>query len=504
MKRALSIFIFLMLAWSMQAQAQVIEDALRLSHTGTVVGTRSAGMGNAFIGLANDATALYWNPAGLAQLRMREFSVGLANMGYSNDASLFSVTENGDNSQMVLTNLNFAVPFPVVRGSFVVAAGYNRILDYNGAMMLDVYNPESSIQASLFNEDYDLDFAWNLGLEDVIVDSLLNENLPGWLAIPVANRVQQTIDQYEEGGLNQWSIGGSMEVAQGAMVGVSLNVLSGSYRYERTFIETDVNNVWQGAILGINPDPNSTNDILRTDFDRLDLYEEINQDLSGWNMRFGFLYNFRDKARFGVSIQTASSITVNEDYYKSGDSYFADGSGEGYDLTFSNHNYEIITPAVYSFGASVNPVESATIAADIELVDYSNIEFNASNDLDAFALSEFNRSIRQEFRSTNNFRVGGEFRVPNTGLALRAGFGYRFSPYEADEGKSEYNVTTLSAGVGYTFEHNISLQAAYVHSSLETFSYPYIDPDTDVPESAFTVNQEIAVSQLMFGLVYRF
>lgn len=503
MKRAVSLLFFILIAWSTQSQAQVIEDALRLSRPGTIVGTRSAGMGNAFIGLANDATALYWNPAGLGQLRMREFSLGLANVGMSNDASMFNVSTNGDNSGMVLTNLNFAVPFPVVRGSFVLGAGYNRLLDYNGAMMVDVYNPESSIQASLFNDDIDLDFAWNLGLEDVLVDSLLDEGLPGWLAIPVANRVQQTIDVEEEGGLNQWSVGGSAEIARGLMVGAALNVLSGSYRYERLFVERDINGVWQGSILGINPYSDDS-DLLRTDFEELELLEEIEQDLSGWNMRFGLLYNYRDKARFGVSIQTASRITVNEDYYKSGNSYFGDGSGEGYDLTFENHNYEIITPAIYSVGASVTPVEFATISADLELVDFSEMEFDASNDLDALTLSDFNRDIRNTFRATNNFRLGAEFLVPNTGLAVRGGFGYRYSPYEVDEGKSEYNVTSLTAGLGYRFDNNFSVQAAYVHSSYETFAYNYVDPDLDVPESGFRVDQEISLSQLMFGVVYRF
>jgi len=503
MKRALSFILFLIMVWATQAEAQVIEDALRLSRPGTIVGTRSAGMGNAFIGLADDATALYWNPAGLGQLRMSEFSLGLSNMGMSNDASMFGVTTAGDNSGTVLTNLNFAVPFPVVRGSFVLAAGYNRLLDYNGAMQVDVYNPESSIQASLFNEDAELDFAWNLGLEDIVVDSLLDEGLPGWLAIPVANRVQQTIDVTEEGGLNQWSVGGSTEIARGFMVGAALNVLSGSYRYERTFIERDINGVWQGSILGINPNSDNS-DLLRTDFDELELLEEIEQDLSGWNMRFGLLYNYRDKARFGVAIQTASRITVNEDYYKSGNSYFGDGSGEGYELIFQNHNYEIITPAVYSVGASVTPAEFATLSADIELVDYSNMEFDGSNDLDALTLSDFNRDIRSTFRATNNFRVGAEFRVPKTGLSIRGGFGYRYSPYEVDEGKSEYNVTSISAGLGYRFENNFSVQAAYVHSSYDTFAYNYIDPDLDVAESGFRVDQEIALSQLMFGVVYHF
>ena len=500
MKRALLIFILLTATWSARTEAQVIEDALRLSWPGNVISTRSAGMGNAFIGLANDASALYWNPAGLGQLRSNEFSIGLSNNGMSNDAMMFGVNTIGDNHQTVLTNLNFAVPFPVVRGSFVLAAGYNRLLDYNGVMDTRVYNQESSIQASLFDLDAELDFAWQLGLEDVLVDSLLDAGEPGWMAIPVANRVQQTISTTEEGGLNQWSFGGSMEVAPGLMVGAALNVLSGSYRYERLFSEEDVNNVWQEAILGI--DPYSDGSVWRTGFDRLDMLEEIEQDLSGWNSRFGLLYNFRDKARFGVTIQTASYISVNEDYYKAGDSYFDDGSGESYELIFENHNYEIITPAVYSFGASFSPADFATVSADFEMVDLSNIEFDASNDLSALDLNQFNIDIRRYFRATNNFRLGAEFHVPNTGLFLRGGFGYRYSPYDDDEGKSEYDVKTFTAGVGYEFEHNFSVQAAWVNSNYETFSYNYIDPSVNVDVNR--VDQDVSVTRLMLGVVYRF
>src|SRR5438067_1224172 len=35
-------------------------------------GARAAGMGDAFVAVADDVTAAYWNPAGLAQIRQTE------------------------------------------------------------------------------------------------------------------------------------------------------------------------------------------------------------------------------------------------------------------------------------------------------------------------------------------------------------------------------------------------------------------------------------------------
>lgn len=501
MKRAIFISIFILFA-AAGLQAQTIQDALRLSRPATLFSPRSAGMGNAFVGLANDASALYFNPAGLGQLRQKEFSIGLANTRYSNDATMFDVITNGKESSTSLTNFNLAIPFPVVRGSFVLSAGYNRLRDFTGAMNVDVYNPQSSIQASLYNDDPDLDFAWNLGLEDTLVLSYLDNGDPGWFAIPVANRVQQTINVTEEGSLNQWSFGGSMEVAPHIMVGAALNVLTGSYLYERTFIEADVNQVWQDAIVGI-PAVDNGPYVTRTDFQELQLAEEIKQDISGWNMKFGFLYNYRDKARFGVAIQTASYISINEDYYQSGDAYFADAS-VGYDLTLENHNYEISTTPIYSFGASYSPVDYATISADFEIVDFSDITFEDSNDWDPIVIQDYNRQIRNTFRGTNNFRIGAEVNIPESALFLRGGFGYRFSPYEVDKDVTDFDVKTFSAGVGYKFENNFSLQAAYSVSNYRAIVDNYFDPDAAAPLSAFQSDQDISITRIMFGLAYRF
>ena len=46
-------------------------------------GARSMGMGGAFVGLADDATAAYTNPAGLTQLVTPEVSIELRHTDYS-------------------------------------------------------------------------------------------------------------------------------------------------------------------------------------------------------------------------------------------------------------------------------------------------------------------------------------------------------------------------------------------------------------------------------------
>ena len=493
MKRVLFIFSFLLLP-AAASQAQIIEDALRLAPTPSLVGTRSAGMGNAFVGLADDVSALYWNPAGLAQLRLSEFSIGLSNIGAANDASLLGVSTSGDNSSTVLTHIQFALPFPVARGSFVLGAGYTRLADYTGALSVDTYNPQSSIQTSLYNgEKEELDFAWNLGLEDTLVLTYLDEGKPGWFAIPVTNRVQQTLDIFEDGSLNLWSFGGSMEVAPNAMVGLALNVVSGSYRNDRTFVEKDINSAHQGAIVGID-------DVTRTDFQSLELEELLEQSLSGWNMRIGFLYNYRDKARVGIAVQTAGNVNVNEDYEKFGRARFSDANLT-YTMTVPDNNYDISTPAIYSFGASVNPVNWLMIAADVDLTDNSKLEFEESSN---FSTSDLNRDIRKLFRATNNYRAGVEIRVPNTGLQVRGGFGYSVSPFKVDEGITDYDISTLSGGLGYAFDDNFVVNAAFSATSYDTFVQNYRDPDVNIPESAFTTDQSITISRLMLGVSYRF
>ena len=74
MKNLVLVFIFLVLAFT------ITTDTFAVSEAGTLFlmispGARASGMGEAFVALADDATAVFWNPAGLAFQKGRELSL---------------------------------------------------------------------------------------------------------------------------------------------------------------------------------------------------------------------------------------------------------------------------------------------------------------------------------------------------------------------------------------------------------------------------------------------
>ncbi len=124
-------------------------------------GARSAGMGYAFTGLADDATAITTNPAGIAQLGTFEFSfVTRADFGYGSfsfpdeynwpiNEATFSEASNFD-----LNFASFVFPFPLGNMSAAVGLAYRRYVNFNleqtvkidGQQQSDPYEVEGGIQ----------------------------------------------------------------------------------------------------------------------------------------------------------------------------------------------------------------------------------------------------------------------------------------------------------------------------------------------------------------------
>ena len=97
-------------------------------------GARAEGFGGAFIGVADDATAVVWNPAGLSQLQRPEASVVARVVGekwtstdLTGNTSRYDWTAN--QSHFLLNFGSLAIPFKLGQTNCVIAAAYQRQID---------------------------------------------------------------------------------------------------------------------------------------------------------------------------------------------------------------------------------------------------------------------------------------------------------------------------------------------------------------------------------------
>jgi long-subunit fatty acid transport protein len=118
------------------ASAQSVEFSSSLNPVGS--GARATGMGGAFIGVADDATAASWNPAGLIQLEKPEISMVYS--AFSRDQAYDSLAQPGITGYASGGGLNYAsVAYPFMLCSqgkevcrnMVFSLNYQRLYEVN-------------------------------------------------------------------------------------------------------------------------------------------------------------------------------------------------------------------------------------------------------------------------------------------------------------------------------------------------------------------------------------
>jgi long-subunit fatty acid transport protein len=124
----------------------------------TGAGARAEGFGGAFIGLADDATAVVWNPAGLAQLERAEASIVTRYISEGAEYKYsFDPTLNEEESQGHFS-LNFgsaALPFSMDGLKIVIAAAFQRQLDfyYSKSERYEITNGSTTYKVRNRDED---------------------------------------------------------------------------------------------------------------------------------------------------------------------------------------------------------------------------------------------------------------------------------------------------------------------------------------------------------------
>ncbi|MFZ5518599.1 MAG: OmpP1/FadL family transporter [Candidatus Zhuqueibacterota bacterium] len=133
---------FLLLMFTLNVSAQVNYSEADFNFIG--VGARAKAMGNSQIAFVNDEHAIFWNPAGLTQLKdMSRISLS-ALMNHrqftENDSSLVFPAENDQHA--TLNFFGFASPIPLKIGRAAVGFGFYKALDFYSTEA----NPENAFQ----------------------------------------------------------------------------------------------------------------------------------------------------------------------------------------------------------------------------------------------------------------------------------------------------------------------------------------------------------------------
>jgi len=338
------------------------------------VGVRAMGMGGAYLGVADDFTAVYWNPAGLAQMTQREVYVTFRRNSYDNKATQDGTTTQSDLNNTRFGSLGFVYPYPVYRGSLVFAAGFNPVKDFDSTLRIG----------------------------------------------GVANSLQTDNTFTNEGELTMTTLAGAVDVAPSVSLGLALNLINGENENFQEFIFDDVEDIafqrrWTAR--------ETFNEEYETAFEAK-LGMLLRTPRNDPQYRFGITlatgpthtiaYRFKGMpAANGYNLVEYDDGTVCRDVIIEDD-----GSCTPVQVETTRGSYRVSLPLELGAGGSVQATDDLLVAASIHFSEWSQSEYKGEDENDLRA----NASFENQYRDVTRVHLGVEYQVPQIALDLRAGF----------------------------------------------------------------------------------
>ena len=410
------------------------------------VGVRAMGMGGAFVGVADDFTAMYWNPAGLAQMQQREVQVSFLRNSRAND-SIF----NGTPGRSELTNtrfgsLGFVYPYPVYRGSLVLAAGLTRIKDFD----------------------------WNL-------------NLKGDDQGLAANHALQ-----HEGELALAGVSAAIDVSPAVSLGATLGLVSGEDEAVSEFDWADLEDVFDEQRFRARD--TFTDEYKWTPYAVLGAMLRTPRDEPRYRLGATFSTGGTHKIRY-VFRGSSSDEGYNSVEYD-------DGTVQEFPDEEWSNTYELALPFEFGVGASAEALPGLTLAGSLHLAEWSQSEYKGADDYGLRADTSFEKQYRDVLR----YHLGVEYQVPVVALDLRAGYFVDPVPFigPRDPGSDDPPIRIeedrrfITLGAGILIDEAMQIDLAWVRGAfkqVEEYSSEFSDN---------VLSEDYAINRLVVGMGYNF
>ena len=364
------------------------------------IGGRAMGMGGAFIGVADDSTALYWNPAGLSQIKRIEFFGGLSHGKLETDTEYFGNPDSTFTSNTRPNSFAIVLPVPVRRGGLAFAMGVNRVQSFDSRVRF------SGLNISTADEDPEF---FGLFIREIIEES---------------------------DGVYSWNCGVAVDVAPGVSLGGSLNFLSGSYKYE------------------LSLDANDTEDI--DELTSFSYGDTIDTNSFGVEGKIGLLARVGKRVRLGMTIDIPLDFSADEYWFQNSYYLYDDGTDESF-VADGFFPYDISRPVRFGAGIAAAIIPGVIVSADALYTDWTQTEYNEPPSDDVS-----NEDFKEDYRDTVQLRFGAEFTIPRSGVRLRVGYLRDPLPYTPEGREIDTERQFITAGIGMMLDRALSLDIAYM------------------------------------------
>lgn len=486
--------------------AQYGSDGLRFSQSNYGSTARFKGMGNAQIGVGGDMSSLGGNPAGLGLFTRSEFAFTPEFNQSGVDANFLGTNMKTDKSRLNINQIGavFYSPSTRMKGqdaqkgvvSTVFGLGYTRNNDYAMESNFGGINNNNSIRnffaelANRYKDPSDNSIATN-SLEGMAYDSyLINFNAPGSANAYTANSAgnpfianNQSKNEIRSGSVSEFNFAGAINISNQVYIGANIGLVSLRYTSDSEFTESG----------SLNP-YDQTDGFTGVENYTLSYLQNQETRGSGVNGRLGVIFRPVSAFRIGATFQTPTWFTIDDTYSEVVNNKLSNDVFTNNAITY-DFTYNLRTPLKGSLGASYVIGGQGIISADIDFIDYSTIRFSTTGD--GFGQTDINNSnatVRNNYKSAVNYRVGGEYKIDN--ISLRAGYGLNGSPYKNDDDKL-FDTKMYSGGLGYRV-NNYYFDVAYQRVETNGTNLPYTLNNGSEPmaSSKFTNNNFF----LTFGL----
>lgn len=430
------------------ASAQYIEDAIRYSRMNGTINARSAALGISYLGLLDDVAAINYNPAGLTLLPKSEFSIGMNFLRDKTESFGYNTRTEEKSNKENFNNISIASPFyfgnsQSSRGA--VGLSYSLEGNYYQNFNTSWFNPSSTMVKYLAENQPDI--AYHLWLSPESNKSLT----------PVKDSLQQTSSVIQTGGMHNLSGSAAFELNPNVSIGVTLSAKWGNYKYDRIYEENDINNKYNVF----------NEDYSMLDFNRLKMYEGINDDITGITGSVGILGKIGTNIRVSAAVRFPTFYQITEDYSLRVENYWDNGTSPNpYTYPNGSVSYNLRTPFAYNAGLSFY-VNGFAFTTGLEYTDASQTEFSdpslsSNTTLDESSkmnVEAINRLIIDQLIGQVTWGFGAEYSLPLLPVSVRASYTSTTSPYTVDV--SGANRRILAFGAGISLAKGIRLDGAF-------------------------------------------